>query len=493
MADNLHDLALIIKSRFPLVVVETSEEVRMMKLLERAANLEGWPLFVWSIADGIRRIPRTDVITQTYEFQAALRHIDKTPQNGIYAMLDAQPYFEDPVNVRLVKEIAQDYYKTARTLVFVGQRIELPSDLQRMSARFCLPLPDTQEIRELIREEARSWEEAEGAAIKGQQQALDLLVQHLAGMCRDDAQRLVRHAIRDDAAITLQDIQRVLRFKREALGDGGLLDFELDTGSFADVGGLKTLKRWLELRRPALTGDATKLGVDAPKGVLLLGVQGAGKSLAAKAIAGSWGLPLMRLDFAVLYNKFHGETERNLRQSLTQAEAMAPCVLWIDEIEKGLASDSAGSDGGVSRRVLGTLLTWMAERKSRTFLVATSNDVSQLPPELLRKGRMDEIFFVDLPEHSVREDIFRIHLKKRALDPERFDVAQLAQTAVGFSGAEIEQALIAAIYEALAQKQALATAHVLAEIARTRPLSVVMAEKVAGLREWAAGRTVRAD
>ena len=493
MADNLHDLALIIKSRFPLVVVETSEEVRMMKLLERAANLEGWPLFVWSIADGIRRIPRTDVITQTYEFQAALRHIDKTPQNGIYAMLDAQPYFEDPVNVRLVKEIAQDYYKTARTLVFVGQRIELPSDLQRMSARFCLPLPDTQEIRELIRDEARSWEEAEGAAIKGQQQALDLLVQHLAGMCRDDAQRLVRHAIRDDAAITLQDIQRVLRFKREALGDGGLLDFELDTGSFADVGGLKTLKRWLELRRPALTGDATKLGVDAPKGVLLLGVQGAGKSLAAKAIAGSWGLPLMRLDFAVLYNKFHGETERNLRQSLTQAEAMAPCVLWIDEIEKGLASDSAGSDGGVSRRVLGTLLTWMAERKSRTFLVATSNDVSQLPPELLRKGRMDEIFFVDLPEHSVREDIFRIHLKKRALDPERFDVAQLAQTAVGFSGAEIEQALIAAIYEALAQKQALATAHVLAEIARTRPLSVVMAEKVAGLREWAAGRTVRAD
>ncbi len=312
-------------------------------------------------------------------------------------------------------------------------------------------------------------------------------------MCRDDAQPLIRQALRDDNGITLDDIHRVLRTKRESLADGGLLDFEIDSGSFADVGGLKSLKRWLELRRPALTGDAAKLGVEAPKGVLLLGVQGAGKSLAAKAIAGSWGLPLMRLDFAMLYNKFHGETERNLRQALKQAEAMAPCVLWIDEIEKGLASDSAASDGGVSRRVLGTLLTWMAERRSRTFLVATSNDVSQLPPELLRKGRMDEIFFVDLPDQAVREDIFRIHLKKRKHDPAQFEVSKLASAADGFSGAEIEQSVVAAIYEALAEKAPLASAHVLSEIGRTRPLSVVMAEKVAELREWAAGRTVRAD
>ena len=319
-------------------------------------------------------------------------------------------------------------------------------------------------------------------------------MQHLLGMCMDDAQRLVRQALRDDNAITMDDIHRVLRFKRESLGEGGLLEFELDTGTFADVGGLKNLKRWLELRRPALTGDAAKLGVEPPKGVLLLGVQGAGKSLAAKAIAGSWGLPLMRLDFAVLYNKVHGETERNLRQALKQAEAMAPCILWIDEIEKGLASDASGAgDGGVSRRVLGTLLTWMSERKTRTFLVATSNDVSQLPPELLRKGRMDEIFFVDLPDAAVREEIFRIHLRKRKLDPAQFDVTQLAATAEGFSGAEIEQVVIAAIYEALAEKKPLATAHVLAEIGRTRPLSVVMAEKVEALREWAAGRTVRAD
>ncbi len=494
MADTLHDLALIIRSRFPVVQVETREETRIMKLLERVTNLEGWALFVWSVADGLKRLPRTDVVTQTYEFQAALRHIDKTPQNGVYTMLDAQPYFEDPVNVRLIKEIAQDYSKTARTLVFIGAQLDLPADLARMSARFNLPLPDAAEVREIFKEEAQLWQRQENRGpLKGDQQAVELMVQHLAGMCEEDARRLIREAIRDDGLINFDDVQRVLRFKRDALDQGGLLEFEMDTGDFNEVGGLGSLKHWLDLRRTAFSGDAATFGVDPPKGVLLLGVQGAGKSLAAKAIAGSWRVPLMRLDFAVLYNKFHGESERNLRAALKQAEAMAPCVLWVDEIEKGLASDGGESDGGVSRRMLGTVLTWMAERTAKVFLVATANDVTQLPPELLRKGRVDEIFFVDLPDVATRADIFRIHLRKRKLDPAKFELSQLAAAAEGFSGAEIEQAVVAAIYEALAAKQPLATRHVLAEIGRTRPLSVVMAEKVAALREWAAGRTVKAD
>lgn len=493
MADTLQDLALIIRSRFPIVQIETREETRIMKLLERVTNLENWPLFVWSIADGLKRVPRADTMTQTYEFQDVLRHIDKTPQNGVYTLLDAQPYFENPVNVRLIKEIAQEYYKTARTMVFIGAKLDLPDELARMSARFCLPLPDVARVREIFKEEAQLWQRQDGGSLKGDQQAVELMVQHLAGMCEEDARRLIRESIRDDGVISLDDAQRVLRFKRDALGQGGLLEFEMDTGNFNDVGGLGGLKRWLEMRRVAFSGDAAKLGVDPPKGVLLLGVQGAGKSMAAKAIAGSWNVPLMRLDFGVLYNKFQGESERNLREALKQAEAMAPCVLWIDEIEKGLASDGGTSDGGVSRRMLGTVLTWMAERTAKVFLVATANDVTQLPPELLRKGRMDEIFFVDLPDTATRADIFRIHLKKRKLDPAKFDLSQLAATAEGFSGAEIEQAIVAAIYEALATKQPLATQLLLAEIARTRPLSVVMAEKVEGLRQWAGGRTVRAD
>ena len=494
MADTLHDLALVIRSRFPVVQVETREETRIMKLLERVTNLEGWALFVWSVTDGLKRVPRNDVMTQTYEFHDVLRHIDKTPQNGVYTMLDAQPYFEDPVNVRLIKEIAQGYAKTARTMVFIGAQLQLPNDLARMSARFNLPLPDAREIREIFKEEAQRWQRLDGGGrVKGDQQAVELMVQQLSGMCEEDARRLICEAIRDDGLINSADVQRVLKFKRDAMGQGGLLEFEMDTGNFGQVGGLRGLKRWLELRRHAFSGDAASLGVDPPKGVLLLGVQGAGKSLAAKAIAGSWNVPLMRLDFAVLYNKFHGESERNLREALKQAEAMAPCVLWIDEIEKGLASDGAGSDGGVSRRLLGTVLTWMAERTAKVFMVATANDVTQLPPELLRKGRMDEIFFVDLPDAATRADIFRIHLAKRKLDAAKFDLAQLAAAADGFSGAEIEQAIVAAIYEALAVKQPLATQHVVAEIGRTRPLSVVMAEKVQWLREWAAGRTVKAD
>jgi SpoVK/Ycf46/Vps4 family AAA+-type ATPase len=232
----------------------------------------------------------------------------------------------------------------------------------------------------------------------------------------------------------------------------------------------------------------------APKGVLLLGVQGAGKSLAAKCVAGAWQLPLFRMDFGALYQKYHGETEKNIRDALAVANAMQPCVLWMDEIEKGIAGDKSGeSDGGVSKRVLGTLLTWMNDRASRVFLVATANDVSQLPPELLRKGRFDEIFFVDLPQAPSRVEILRIHFTRNKQDPAKFDLAALAAACDGFSGAEIEQAIVAAMYEAHAEKKPLDTAMVAAEMKRTRPLSVVMAEKVAALRAWARERAVSAD
>jgi SpoVK/Ycf46/Vps4 family AAA+-type ATPase len=231
--------------------------------------------------------------------------------------------------------------------------------------------------------------------------------------------------------------------------------------------------------------------LDPPRGVWLLGVQGCGKSLASKAIAGGFGVPLLRLEMASLYNKFHGETERNLREAIERADQMAPCVLWIDEIEKGLAGGSA--DDGVSRRVLGFLLTWMAERKHPVFLVATANAIEQLPPELLRKGRFDEIFFVDLPDAETRMQILALHLKRRELDPADFDLFLHAGLAEGFSGAELEQAVVSALYAAAADNGLLSDAHLQAELRRTRPLSVVMAEKVQALREWARGRTVTAD
>jgi len=249
------------------------------------------------------------------------------------------------------------------------------------------------------------------------------------------------------------------------------------------------LKEWLQLRRAAFNGSAPKL--DAPKGVLLLGVQGCGKSLAARVAAGVYGVPLLQLDFGALYNKYHGESERNLRESLQTAEVMQPCVLWIDEIEKGLASGDG--DGGVSKRMLGTFLSWLSSKKGRVFVVATANDISALPPELIRKGRFDEIFFVDLPAAEVRNEIIRIHCAKRSVTLSDRDIQLLAQQCDGFSGAEIEQAIVSAMYASIAKNEIITAQHVLVELQATKPLSVVMAEKVNELREWAADRTVAAD
>jgi len=491
--NDLQDLNVILQSRFPIVVIETHEEARVMALLDQLTNLENLALFVWSIADGLRRSGQSSPLPETYEFRDALRHIDKTPQNGIYVMLDAHPYLEEPVNARLIREVAMEYNKTARTIVFVSPRISINPDLTRMSARFSLALPSLETIQALIVEEVKMWTSQGGGPVRAQKEAVHLLARHLTGMAMDDARRLARQAIRNDSQITFADVERVLRYKYDALGASGVLSLELDTANFAQVGGLKKLKHWLELRRNIFIG-APQAGLQPPKGVMLLGVQGGGKSLAAKAVAGAWGVPLLRFDFATLYNKFSGETERNLRDALASAEAMAPCVLWLDEIEKGLSNDSSGStDGGMSRRLLGSLLTWLSERKERVFIVATANDIEQLPPELIRKGRLDEIFFVDLPDAETREEIFAIHLTRRELATAQFDLPTLAATADNFSGAEIEQAIVSALYEAHAQQKPLDQLLLTEELARTRPLATVMAEKVAALREWAADRTVSAN
>jgi SpoVK/Ycf46/Vps4 family AAA+-type ATPase len=342
---------------------------------------------------------------------------------------------------------------------------------------------------DIIREEAKDWSDRHGGArVKTDNITLKKLVSNLQGMSVSDARRLVRSAIWNDGALTEEDLPRINKAKFALLDMEGVMSFEPQTENFSHVGGLHNLKRWLIARREAFTSEDGKL--DRPKGILLLGVQGGGKSLAAKAVAGLWGIALLRLDIGALYNKYHGETERNLREALKLADAMSPCVLWLDEIEKGMSQGS--SDNGTSQRLLGTLLTWMAERRTRVFIVTTSNDISQLPPELIRKGRLDEIFFVDLPDADVRKDIFAIHLGKRNCLVEQFDLVQLAVASDGFSGSEIEQAIVAALYNAASQGKNMDTHILLQEIAATSPLSVVMAEQIAQLRMWAADRTIPA-
>lgn len=319
--------------------------------------------------------------------------------------------------------------------------------------------------------------------MRAEPQVLERLVDSLRGLSRGEVRRLVRVAIHDDGALTAADLPQVNAAKFRLLDWGEAIHYSWETSDFAQVAGMEGLREWLELRREAFAGAQEE---DAPRGILLLGVQGAGKSLAARAVAGCWRLPLLRLDVGALFNKYYGETERNLREALALAERMEPCVLWIDEIEKGFATGDA--DGGLAQRVLGTFLTWLQERRGRVFVVATANEIARLPAELLRKGRFDEIFFVDLPDAPTRREIFRIHLRERGLDPAAIDLESLVEATEGWSGAEIEQVVVGARYRA---GGAPTTEDLLAEVFATAPLSRIMAERIAALRHWARERGLR--
>ena len=495
--DGRHDLELILRSRMPIVVIESQDEQRMLQLLQSItisrASESYTPLFRWTITDGLQRM---DIALEPQALNSeptdVLKHIRAVSKPGVYVLLDFHPFLEDPVHVRLLKDICIRGRELHRQIVLLSHKVKIPHELENYCARFDMSLPSEKEREHIVKKVANDYaQENPGRTVQVDRKAHDMLIQNLSGLTYADTERLARNAIYLDGAITRSDLPGVMQAKYDLLNRGGALHFEYDTARFNDVGGLSRLKSWLNLRRPAFRGDSSAAHLDIPKGILLLGVQGCGKSLAAKATASIFGVPLLRLDFGTVYDKYHGETERKLRESLKTADVMAPCVLWIDEIEKGIAG--RGGETGTTQRVLGTFLTWMAERKSQVFVVATANDISTLPPELVRKGRFDEIFFVDLPNKDIRASILAIHLANRDQSLNNFDIEQLSRVTDGFSGAEIEQVIVASLYAAHAKKEALATSHLLTEIEQTRPLSVVMAERIANMRHWASGRTVSCD
>ncbi len=485
------DLALLFRCQLPLIVIATREEQRAQQLIRETLKKQPRALFTWSVARGLTRqdLSFDETPSDMHEPLAILKHIASVRQPAVFVLFDFHPYLNEPVHVRLLKEIAQTHDQAPRTVVLVSHELELPEELKRLGARIELRLPSSNEIRDIIEQEAREYGQEHKTRVQSQANTIDKLTRLLTGLTHNDVRRLVRYVIYDDGVISETELADVNRAKFELLNMDGVVTFAYDTAQFGEVGGLHHYKKWLNDRALFFTRSAPQ-GLDAPRGVLLVGVQGGGKSLAAKATAGLLGLPLLRLDFAALYNKFHGETERNLRDALKLAEAVAPCVLWVDEIEKGLSSDD--SDGGTSKRILGTLLTWLSERRAPIFVVATANVIEDLPPELIRKGRFDEIFFVDLPDADVRRDIFSIHLTKRKINLAEFDLAVLSSLTEGFSGAEIEQAVIAGLYRAHGEQKALDMTMIETAINSTQPLSVVMAEHIAALRMWAEGRTVTA-
>ena len=494
MLNTLSDLDTLIKSKNRLIFVDSKEDSRLIAHFTASTSEGLYSAFLWTAANGLTDLKTNVSLWMTSGLIDALRYIE-TLKSGTFVFFDTKSSLNDPVIERWIKNLVNDETAPDRTLVIVGNTADLPDDLRHLAVIFAPTLPDAELIKEIYFEEVYKWLVAKRGRKFLQPGPVEAkLLNALVGLSEEDVRRLLTKAINAHGTITEDDVMSTLAFKKEAIGKRGLIDFQMELSSFENVGGLENLKDWLGIRRSVFLSTDEDLPVDPPKGILLLGVQGAGKSLAAKAVAGTWQIPLIHLDFSSLYEKWVGESEHNLIDALRQSEAMAPCVLWIDEIEKGLIGETGiDSDGGLSHRILGTLLTWMSERKSRVFIVATANDVSRLPPELLRKGRFDEIFFVDLPSFTVRKDIFKIHLEKRKLKTEDFDLDSLATASRGFSGAEIEQAVIGGLYLAIGEKAALTNQHVMKEIARTKPLSVVMAEKIERLRNWAEGRTVPAS
>jgi SpoVK/Ycf46/Vps4 family AAA+-type ATPase len=486
----------LIVARHPLVVVATGDEFYMLGLLRQLAADRGCELWLWSVTLGWRDGLRADAppIPDTDHPAGAMHYVaNLPPQPRLYVTLDLAGHLKDERTLRAMREAVHKIEAFGGTLVMVDASDVLPPAVESHATRFDVAFPDERELESIVRQTVRRANEERQIEVSLTKHDLAAVVRNLAGLDRRQAKQVIQDVIFDDNRFDAADIPRIIARKRRVVGNGPLEYVEAPV-SLDEIGGLRRIKQWLLARQTSLTEDACEFGLPAPRGVLMLGVQGGGKSLAAKAVATAWQRPLLRLDAGNLYDRFIGESEKRLRDALHQAERMAPVVVWVDEIEKGFASAASHNlDGGLSQRMFGTLLTWMQEHTAPVFLVATANDIAALPPDLMRKGRFDEIFFVDLPGLEARAAIISVHLAKRKRDPATFNLDALVEASAGYSGAEIEQAVIGALHNAYAAKEQLTTDHVLRAMWGSRPLSVTMAERIGELRRWAEGRCVAAD
>jgi hypothetical protein len=484
------ELRLLINSHHPIITVETAEEERLESLLADVALEMNIPFFRWSVTTGLARF-HGEPIYSTDNPEAALSNIALIAGDGIFLLKDFPRYCENDKICRRLRDLSGLFRVACRSIVLCAPAIELPPEVDCDAVPFHFSLPSADELLAGVKQvlaESKLPSELDAAGIRQ-------LARNLEGMPQQEALRALRMCVLSRRKIDLTLLDAVLEAKRLAVKSDGLLETIRRDKAFADVAGLTRLRDWVGKRKSAWTPEGQRFGLVPPKGVLITGVQGCGKSLAARAIAGDWGYELARLDAGALYDKYVGESEKKLHKALELAQRLSPMVLWIDEIEKAFASAGASgdADAGLSQRLVATLLTWMQDRDAGVFLAATSNNISALPPEMLRKGRFDEIFFVDLPGLQARAALYSLHLKKRGRDAAQFDLPKLAAASDGFSGAEIEQSIVAALYTAFNAKQQLSTEILAAEIRGTQPLSVTRAEDVAAIREWARTRAVPAE
>ena len=516
----LDRMKVLINSSTPIVVMETVEEMRAVSLVRAACSDLNLAVFEWTIADGLVRSgngaaafhpvgqpnvlaalqsrPETSktAMYNTADPVQALANLETMTIEAVFVLKDFHRHMDNPVVVRRLRDVGQKFSANRRTLVLTAPAIEMPPELASLVEFLDLPLPDPDRLREIIRETYTRLAGTHSLKLQLEASGVDAMACNLRGLTEEAAERAISQTVVGRLALSPDCITDVLNAKKAMLKRSEMLEFVDTTDNMVSVGGLDNLKRWLEQRRGAWDDGALKFGLDPPKGVIILGVQGCGKSLCARAVAGEWKLPLVKFDTAAVYDKFIGETEKRIQKVFRVAEGLAPCILWIDELEKvfaGSGPDSASADAGVSSRLLASFLSWMQERKSPVFVAATCNNVTVLPPELIRKGRFDELFFVDLPSAAERKQVFFIQLTKRKRNPADYDLDRVAEAAKGFSGAEIESAVQTALFAAFARKQELSTEDLLTALSSTVPLSITRSEEISELRAWAKDRAVWAS
>ncbi|MGH7164638.1 MAG: AAA family ATPase [Nitrospiraceae bacterium] len=489
---SIHDIKTLVLSFHPLIVIETLEEDRVRALLLSVAAQLRLPLFEWSVTRGLTRAEEPQAMHRlTADPLALLQHLQGLRIQGMFLLKDFSRHLSDAAAARQFRELAAQFTQKRSTMVLTGETVELPHEIDHTAVRYHMSLPDRNELNEVVNHVLRSLGTKTPLPTQPGSQDREDLLRALQGMTLNQARQAVAYVTLKDGRLSSDDIHGVLDRKAQMIREGGLLEYYPSEDNRFQLGGFANLKAWLERSRVGFSQEARALNLTPPRGILIVGVPGCGKSLAAKVIARDWKLPLLKLDAGRLFDKFIGESEKNFRKAIALAESMAPVVFWIDEIEKGMVAAGSGeADAGLSRRLFGAFLTWLQEKRQEVFVVATANDLSVLPPELLRKGRFDEIFFVDLPNAEERDAILKIHLGLRKQEVGDFDLPKILAACEGFSGAEIEQAVVAALYRALASKRKLDSALLLEELGQTVPLSVSRREDIVRLQETARDRFV---
>jgi ATP-dependent 26S proteasome regulatory subunit len=496
------EIETLIRARYPILYIISSEEMRVQNLVVDIAKKRNKKAFEWSYSTGI--VPSgTSIQSQKNRSAAtkdplmALDQVIEMVEPAIFIFKDFHPFLTKTnfAVIRKLKEIALHLKNSYKTIILISPVMEIPTELDKEVTVLNYPLPAREDLSELLDKIIEDIKQFKKVVVDLDEVGRERLLQAALGLTLGEAENVFAKIIVKEERLTGRDVNEVFSEKQQIIRKSGLLEYCATEESFDQVGGLAVLKEWLNKRALAFSKEARAFGLPAPKGILMLGVQGCGKSLCAKAVSNQWQLPLLRFDMGRMFGSLVGSSEENVRRAISVAESVAPAILWVDEIDKAFAGaqGSGATDGGTTARVFGTFLTWLSEKTAPVFVVATANDISQLPPELLRKGRLDEIFFVDLPVREERVEVFRIHLQKRQRDPSKFNIEALAAASTDFSGAEIEEAINSALYDAFYTQKDITDEHVLTALAQTVPLAKTMDEQINRLRSWAEGRARNAS